>query len=271
MGLLDGKKALVAGVANKNSIAWGIAKGLHAQGARLAFTCVENNVRRLKKLTPEVDSDIIITCNVRDDEAITRVFQEVHAAFGGTLDILVHSIAYAEMQDLGGEFIRVSRSRWNLAVEISAYSLVAFARCARPLMNAAGGGSIITLTFNGGQKVVPGYNIMGSAKAALDMSVRYLAYDLGPENIRVNAISAGPVSTLSALAIKDVGKAIRLIEETAPLLRNINQEDIGKSAVYLASDLSRSVTGEILLVDAGMNILCPSTQQHPKFKTIKNL
>ncbi len=232
-----------------------MARALHAQGANLAFTCVENNVRRLKKLAPQVNSDIIVPCDVRSDEDIENAFNTVGNAFSGRLDILVHAIAYAHIDDLGGEFIHISREGWNLALEISAFSLVAMARRARPLMNAAGGGSIFALTFVGGKRVVPGYNIMGVAKAALDMSVRYLAYDLGPENIRVNAISAGPISTPSSLAVEDFGSALRLVENTSPLLRNITLEDLGGTAVYLASDLSRSVTGETIYVDSGIYIL----------------
>lgn len=255
MALLTEKNALICGVTNKTSIAWGIAQALHAQGANLAFTCVENNVRRLKKLAPQVNSDIIVPCDVRSDEDIENAFKSVGNAFSGRLDILVHAIAYAHIDDLGGEFIHISRKGWNLALEISAFSLVAMARRARPLMNAAGGGSIFALTFAGGKRVVPGYNIMGVAKAALDMSVRYLAYDLGPENIRVNAISAGPISTPSSLAIEDFDSALRLMENTSPLLRNITLEDLGGTAVYLASDLSRSVTGETIYVDSGISIL----------------
>jgi len=268
MGLLNGKKALITGVANKKSIAWGIARTFHAHGAQLAFTCLESNIRRVKKLASQVDSDIIIPCDVQKDEEIEHAFDEVNAAFGGTLDILVHCIAYADIEDLGGEFIGISRSGWNLALEISAYSLVAFARFARSLMNAAGRGSIITLTFNGGRKVVPGYNIMGVAKAALDMSIRYLAYDLGPENIRVNAISAGPISTISSLAVEDFSNALRITAESSPLLRNITQEDLAGTAVYLASDLSGAVTGEVLYVDAGMSIMCSAVRQHRKWKGV---
>ena len=268
MGLLEGKKALIAGVATKKSIAWGIAQALYDQGARLAFTCVENNIRRVKKLASQVDSDIIIPCDVRQDEEFEYTFKALSEAFDGTLDILVHCIAYADLDDLGGEFINVSRAGWNLALEISAYSLVAFARCVRPLMNAAGGGSIMALTFYGGQKIVPGYNIMGVAKATLNASVRYLAYDLGPENIRVNAISAGPISTVSSLAVEDFTIGLRMTEERAPLLRKITLKDLGSTAVYLSSDLSSAVTGEIIYVDAGINIISPATKPHRKFKEV---
>lgn len=266
MGLLDGKNALICGVANKKSIAWGIAQAFHAHGARLAFTCLENNVRRLNKLAPQVNSGIVIPCDVRKEEDIAHALDEVSATFDGKLDILVHAIAYANIDDLGGEFIGISKSGWSLALEVSAYSLIAFARYARPLMNAARGGSVITLTFSGGELVVPGYNIMGIAKAALNMSVRYLAYDLGPENIRVNAISAGPISTLSSLAVEEFDTALRMVEEYSPLLRNITLEDLGGTAVYLASHLSNSVTGMIINVDSGTKILCPPSVPHRRFK-----
>lgn len=264
MGLLDGKKALVCGVTNKKSIAWGIAQALHAHGARIAFTCVEGNVRRVKKLAPDVHSDIIIPCDVSKDEDIARAMEEVGVAFAGSLDILVHSIAYADINDLEGEFIRISRAGWNLALGISAYSLVALARHARPLLQAAGGGSIMALTFAGGHHVVPGYNIMGVAKAALDMSIRYLAYDLGPDNIRVNALSSGPIPTLSSNAVKDFEISLRLVEERAPLLRNVSTEDVGNAAIFLASDLSDNITGETINVDSGMNIMLPPTRRHPR-------
>lgn len=265
MGLLDGKRALVAGVANKKSIAWGIAQALYDQGAQIAFTCLETNVHRVKKLASQVHSEIIIPCDVCKDEDITKASGEIKAAFDGKLDILVHSIAFANFDDIGGEFIKISRSGWQLALDVSAYSLVSLARAARPLMNAAGGVSIITLTFGSG-KVVPGYNIMGVAKAALEMAVYYLAYDLGPEKIRVNAISAGPIPTLSSQVVEDFGNALRTVEECAPLLRNITLEDLGKTAVYLASDFSRAVTGEVIKVDAGMNIMCPATKPHRKLR-----
>jgi enoyl-[acyl-carrier protein] reductase I len=262
MGLLDGKTALVCGVTNKSSIGWGIAKALHAQGARLAFTCVENNVRRLKRLIPEVGSDIVIPCDVLKDEDIASAAENLQLAFQGRLDILVHSIAYSNISDLGSEFIQVSRSGWNLALEASAYSLVALSRAFRPMMTASGCGSIITLTFVGGRNVVPGYNIMGIAKSALNMSVKYLAYDLGPDRIRVNAISAGPITTFSSLAVENFDTALQLVQTHSPLLRNITQEDLGGTAVYLASDLSSAVTGEILFADSGMHILAPPAAVH---------
>jgi enoyl-[acyl-carrier protein] reductase I len=265
MGLLDGKNALVVGVANKKSIAWGIAQALHSQGARLAFSSLETNIRRVRKLSPQVNSDIIIGCDVQKDDDLTRLFEEIKGPFEGKLDILVHSIAFAYMDDLGGEFINTSRSGWNLALDVSAYSLVTLARAARPLMNAAGGGSIITLTF-GDHKVVPGYNIMGVAKATLEVAMRYIAYDLGSENIRVNAIKAGPIPTLSSVAIEDFDVALRTTEECSPLLRNVTLEDVGKSAVYLASDLSSGVTGATIQVDSGMNIMSTGVKKHRNLK-----
>ena len=268
MGLLDGKKALVSGITNKKSIAWGIAQALYANGAELAFSCVENNVRRVKKLAPLVECGTVIPCDVQKDEEIADMLDKTGHLFGGKLDIFVHSIAYADIDDLGGEFIRTSRSGWNNALEISAYSLVCLARHARPLMNASGGGSMITLTFVGGDKVVPGYNIMGIAKAALDMSVRYLAYDLGPENIRVNAISAGPVSTISSLAVENFDTSLRMVKKCSPMLRNVTLEDLGRVAVFLGSDLSSAVTGETVHVDAGMHILAPTTRPHPQWKGV---
>jgi enoyl-[acyl-carrier protein] reductase I len=262
MGLLDGKKALVCGVTNKSSIGWGIAKALHAQGARLAFTCVETNVKRLKRLAPGLDADIVIPCDVLKDADIDSAAQTLQHAFQGRLDILVHSIAWADISELGSEFIRVSRSAWNLALEASAYSLVALSRAFQSMMKTSGCGSIITLTFVGGKNVVPGYNIMGIAKSALNMSVKYLAYDLGPDRIRVNAISAGPITTYSSMAVENFDLALQLVQSHSPLLRNISQDDIGGTAVYLASELSSAVTGEIISVDSGMHVLAPPAIAH---------
>lgn len=259
MALLDAKHALVVGVANKKSIAWGIARALHAHGAQLAFMCLESNVRRVKKLARQLDSEIVIACDVRNDKEVAFGLEQLKSAFDAKLDVLIHSIAFANITDLEGEFIKTSRSGWNLALEVSAYSLVAIARQARPLMKAAGGGSIMSLTFAGGDKVVPGYNIMGVAKAALDMTVRYLAYDLGPDDIRVNAISPGPLQTASSVMIKDFSDALNLVAERSPLMRNVTLEDVAGAAVYLASDLSRNVTGSVIKVDAGMNIMSPPT------------
>jgi enoyl-[acyl-carrier protein] reductase I len=265
MKLLDGKKILISGVANQKSIAWGIAKCLHEAGAQLAFLCLPSNSRRVRKLVKQLDSNVVIECDVRNDDQIQNAFSEVNAIFQGELHGLVHSVAYAKIDDLGGEFLGVSREGWNLALEISAYSLVAFTRCARPLMKNAGGGSIVALTFSGGERVVSGYNIMGIAKAALNMSIRYLAYDLGPENIRVNGISSGPVVTMSSMMVAGFDKAIDVSQKHAPMLRNITADEVGKTALYFASDLSSGVTGEILHVDSGTNSLMAPSIVHPKY------
>jgi enoyl-[acyl-carrier protein] reductase I len=209
MGILEGKTALVSGVANRQSIAWGIARTLREEGARVALLCHPGPLKRVTKLAGEIGSELVVPCDVRSDENIEEAFRTVGTAFGGRMDILVHSIAYADIEDMGGEFIAVSRSGWNLALEVSAYSLVAFTRCARPLMKAAGGGSVVTISFLGGERVAPGYNVMGIAKAALESALRYLAYDLGPDNIRINAVSPGPIRTMSALVIESFEEAQR--------------------------------------------------------------
>jgi len=264
MKLLDGKKILISGVANQKSIAWAIAKCLHDAGGQLAFLCLPSNSRRVKKLAQQLDSDIVIECDVRNDSQIEQAFKSVDSAFQSELHTLVHSIAYANIAELGGEFLKVSREGWGLALEISAYSLVAFSRYARPLMNNAGGGSIIALTYSGGERVVPGYNIMGVAKAALNMSISYLAYDLGPENIRVNGISSGPIITMSSMMVEDFDNALELTSKHSPMLRNISAEEVGNSALYLASDLSSGLTGEIIHVDSGVSILMAPSKAHPK-------
>jgi enoyl-[acyl-carrier protein] reductase I len=270
VGLLDGKKALIAGVANKQSIAWGIAQALQAHGAQLAITCLESNLRRVEKLAGGINCQAIFPCDVRNDRDIKRACDQVASAFGGELDILVHAIAFANLDDLEGEFIKVSRSGWQLALDVSGYSLVAFARCARPLMNEVEGGTIITLTYGDGL-VHPGYNMMGVAKAALDVTVRYLAYDLGPENIRVNAIYSGPIKTTSSLLVENFDVAMDKMEECSPLLRNVTVDDVSKTAVYLASDLSSGVTGGLIKVDAGMTTMSPATVSHRRLQHIEEV
>ena len=265
MGLLDGKTALVSGVANAKSIAWGIAQSLHAQGARVGFTCLESTRRRVAKLAEEIGSDIVIPCDVSHDEDIARAFAEVGKAFDGKLDILVHSIAYARLEDLGGEFMKVTREGWRLALEVSAYSLVAMSRAARPLMKTSGG-SIITLSFAGGRKVVPSYNIMGVGKAALECAVRYLAYDLGPDKIRVNALSPGPIATMSSVVIDRFESAMNTIRTDSPMLECVTPEDVGNAVVFFGSDLSRLITGTILCIDSGVDILTIGAGPHPRAK-----
>jgi enoyl-[acyl-carrier protein] reductase I len=253
---LAGRRGLVLGVANRRSIAWGIARRLADGGAQLAFTYqgerIEKNVRELAE---SVASPLVTECDVRSDEDLARVFDEVGTAFGGELDLLVHSVAYAAAEDLEGRFTDTPRDRFWLALDVSAYSLVAAARAAEPLMEKAGRGSILTMTYLGGERAVPHYNVMGVAKAALDASVRYLAWDLGQKNIRVNAISAGPVRTLAARSIAGFPTMEAIVEERAPLHRHIDADDVGAAAAYLLSDDARNVTGTTLYVDSGYHAM----------------
>jgi enoyl-[acyl-carrier protein] reductase I len=251
-----GKRGLVLGVANKRSIAWGIARRLAAGGAQLAFTFQGERIEKsVRELAESVDSPLVSECDVRVDGDVARVFEEAAAAFGGELDVLVHSVAYAAAEDLEGRFTDTPRDRFWLALDVSAYSLVACARAAEPLMAAAGGGSILTMTYLGGERAVPHYNVMGVAKAALDASVRYLAWDLGQKNIRVNAISAGPVRTLAARSIAGFPTMEAIVEERAPLHRHIDSADVGAAAAYLLSDDARNVTGTTLYVDSGYHAM----------------
>lgn len=254
MKLLEGKKALIFGIANKNSIAWGIAQALHAQGCELGFSYgFEQLERRVRPLAEELGVEFVEECNIEKDDEIQKVFQKVGDHFGH-IDILVHAIAHAKREDLAGTYVDTSRDGFQLAMDVSVYSLVALTRAAVPLMTN-GGGSIISLTYYGAEKAVPHYNVMGVAKAALEASTRYLAADLGPQNIRVNAISAGPIKTLSAAGIAGFRKMLKYTEERAPLRRNVTQEEVGQTALWLASNLSSGVTGEVIYVDAGYNIL----------------
>jgi enoyl-[acyl-carrier protein] reductase I len=250
--LYAGKTGLVLGVANKRSIAWAIARRLAAGGARLAFTFqgerIESNVR---ELAAQVDSPLVTACDVRSDDDLSRVFSEAAEVFDGGLDLLVHSVAFAAAEDLEGRFVDTPRDRFWLAVDVSAYSLVACARAAEPLMEARGGGSIVTMTYLGGERAVPHYNVMGVAKATLDSSVKYLAWDLGKKNIRVNAVSAGPVRTLAARSIAGFPTMESIVEERAPLHRPIDGDDVAAAAGYLLSDDARNVTGTTLYVDSG--------------------
>ncbi len=253
MNLLQGKKALIFGLANQRSIAWGIAQTFHEHGAELGFSyAVPQLERRVKPLAEQLGVEFVEMCDVTRDEDITAVFHKAADHFGH-IDILIHAIAFAERQDLEGRFYNTSRAGFATALDISAYSLVALTRAALPLMPA--GSSILSLTYYGAEKVVPHYNVMGVAKAALEASTRYLAADLGPEGIRVNAISAGPIKTLSAAGIAGFRKMLGYVEERAPLRRNIDQEEVGKTALWLCSDLASGVTGEIVYVDAGYHIL----------------
>ena len=240
------------GVANKRSIAWAIAHRLAEEGAQIAFTYQGERIEKsVRDLAETVSSPLVTECDVRSDEDVARVFSEVADTFGGGLDVLVHSVAFAAAEDLEGRFVDTPRDRFWMALDISAYSLVACARAAEPLMEARGGGSIVTMTYLGGERAVPHYNVMGVAKSALDSSVRYLAWDLGFKNIRVNAISAGPVRTLAARSIAGFTTMETMFEERAPLHRQIEADDCGAAAAYLLSDEARNLTGTTLYVDGG--------------------
>ena len=252
-GLMDGKRVMVFGVANERSIAWGISRRFHEEGARLGFNFVGDALeRRVRPLAESVDAEIILPCDVTEDDQVAETFRHVKEEWGG-LDVLVHSVAFANKEDLEGRFSGTTREGFLKAMEISAYSLVHLAREALPLMSE--GGTVLTMTYYGAEKVVENYNVMGVAKAALEASVRYLAADLGPDGIRVNAISAGPIKTLAASGVRGFRNILGVVEERAPLRRNVTQEDVGRSALYLCSELSGGVTGEVVHVDSGYSIL----------------
>jgi enoyl-[acyl-carrier protein] reductase I len=258
MGLLDGRRALIFGVANDHSIAWGIAQALHEAGAEIGFSSVESLIeRRVRPLAESIGSTFVEPCDVQSDEQIREVFSRWRTAHGAEarLDILVHALAFAKREDLEGSFVDTSRDGFALALDVSAYSLVAVVREARSAGVFRSGSSVLTLTYYGAEKVVSNYNVMGVAKAALEASVRYLAADVGPEGVRVNAISAGPVRTLAAAGISGFKKMYGAFADLAPLRRNISIEDVGKTALYLASDLSSAVTGEVIYVDGGFSIM----------------
>src|SRR3954447_22488408 len=255
-GAFEGKRGLVLGVANKRSIAWGIARELAAGGASLAFTFQGERIEpTVRELAASVDAPLVTECDVRSDEDVARVFAEVGDAFGGELDLLVHSVAFAAAEDLEGRFTDTPRDRFWLAVDVSAYSLVACARAAEPLLEKAGGGSILTMTYLRREGAVAHYNVMGVAHADLDAWVRYLAWDLGLKNIRVSAVSAGRVRTLAARSIAGFTTMESIFEERAPLRRHIDANDVGGAAAYLLSDDARNVTGTTVYVDAGYHAM----------------
>ena len=254
-GVMHGKVGLIVGVANHRSLAWAIARAAAAQGATLALTYQGRFEEHVKELAATLEPEaLVLPCDVQQDAEIDAVFARIGERFGG-LDFLVHGAAFAAREDLAGGFTQTSRDGFRTALDVSAYSLIALARGARPLMQARGGGSIVTLTFLGSDRVFPNYNVMGVAKAALESSVRYLAADLGPENIRVNAISAGPVKTLAAAGIGGFSAILGVVREKAPLRRAIDTSEVGDAAAFLLSDASRGITGEVLLVDAGYHVL----------------
>jgi enoyl-[acyl-carrier protein] reductase I len=254
-GPMTGQVGLVVGVANHRSLAWAIARTVAAQGARVVLTYQGRFEEHVKELAATLDSEtLVLPCDVQHDAEIDAVFSRIRDSHGG-LDFLVHGVAFAPREDLTGGFVQTSREGFRLALDISAYSLVALARGAQPLMQVRGGGSILTLSFLGSDRVFPNYNVMGVAKAALESSVRYLAADLGPHNIRVNAISAGPVKTLAAAGIGGFSSILGVVREKAPLRRAIDSAEVGEAGAFLLGPAGRAITGEVLLVDAGYHVL----------------
>jgi enoyl-[acyl-carrier protein] reductase I len=252
--LLEGKHGLVLGVANKRSIAWGIARAAQREGARLALTYQgERLERNVRQLAEDLEDPLLLPCDVSRDEDLKSVAEGVRQEFGG-LDFVVHAVAFALREELDGEFVDTSREGYRVAQDISSYSLTALARETAPLMEGRGG-SIVTLSYLGGERVVPHYNVMGVAKAALEMSVRYLAADLGPRGIRVNAISAGPIKTLAASGVHGLSKMLEYHRTHAPLRKNTEQDEVGDTALFLLSPLSRGVTGEVIHVDGGFHVM----------------
>ena len=251
--LLEGKRGLVLGIANKRSIAWGIAQAAHREGARLAVTYQgERLLENVQELSQQLRDPLILPCDVTKDEDLKTLAEAVKNDFG-TIDFVVHAVAFALREELDGEFLNTSREGYRVAQDISSYSLTALARETAPLM--AQGGSIVTLSYLGGERVVPHYNVMGVAKAALEMSVRYLASDLGPKGIRVNAISAGPIKTLAASGVHGLSKMLEYHRTHAPLRRNTDQDEVGDAGLFLISPLSRGITGEVIHVDGGFHVI----------------
>ncbi|BAY13210.1 enoyl-ACP reductase FabI [Calothrix sp. NIES-2098] len=253
---LTGKNALVTGIANNRSIAWGIAQQLHKAGANLGITYLPDERGKMEKKVAELveplNPSLFLPCDVQNDEQIQSTFETIGNKWG-KLDILVHCLAFANKDDLSGDFSQTSRSGFNTALQISTYSLVQLSGAAKPLMTE--GGSILTLSYLGSVRAIPNYNIMGVAKAGLEASVRYLAAELGPQNIRVNAISAGPIRTLASSAVGGILDMIHHVEQVAPLRRTVTQLEVGNTAAFLCSDLSSGITGQVIYVDAGYEIM----------------
>jgi enoyl-[acyl-carrier protein] reductase I len=251
--LLEGKRGLVLGIANKRSIAWGIAQAAQREGARLAVTYQgERLLENVQELAQQLRDPLVLPCDVAKDADLVALADAVKAEFG-SLDFVVHAVAFALREELDGDFVNTSREGYRIAQDISSYSLTALARVTAPLMPE--GGSIVTLSYLGGERVVPHYNVMGVAKAALEMSVRYLAADLGPKGIRVNAISAGPIKTLAASGVHGLSKMLEFHRTNAPLRRNTDQDEVGDTALFLLSPMSRGVTGEVIHVDGGYHVI----------------
>ena len=254
-GLMSGRHAAIFGVANDHSIAWAIARRFHAEGAALALTYPNAAIeKRVRPLAESLGVDLVLPCDVTDDAQIGAVFATLAERWNGALDAVIHSLAFAGREELKGRFVETSRQGFQLALDVSAYSLVAMARAAEPLL-AARRGSLVTMTYYGAEKVIPHYNVMGVAKAALETWVRYLAFDLGASGIRVNAVSAGPLRTLSSAGIGGFKSMLHYHEERAPLRRNITAEEVAAAALYLCSDAASGVTGEVLHVDGGYNVM----------------
>jgi len=257
MGLLEGKKGLVLGIANDHSIAWGIAQAMHREGADLGCTFFGDVLeKRVRPLAESLNAKLIEPCDVGSDEQIAQLIARTREVYG-TIDILVHAIAFAHRDEIKGEYLNVTRAGFLTAMEISVYSLTALVKAASDILNP--GASIVTMTYHGSQQVVPNYNVMGVAKAALEASMRYLAADVGPRGIRVNAISAGPIRTLAASGIAGFRTLHRQVADASPLRRNVTIEDVGNTAMWLSSDMARGITGEIIYVDSGFSIIGVST------------
>ena len=264
-GLMHGKRGLIMGLANDRSLAWGISKALAAEGAELAFSYQgEALERRVRPLAAELGADFLVECDVADMANLDRAFETLRERWE-TIDFLVHAIGFSDKNELRGKFVDTSLDNFLLTMNISAYSFVAVTRRARAMM--PNGGSVLTLSYYGAEKVIPHYNVMGVAKAALEASVRYLAMDLGPENIRVNAVSAGPIKTLAASGIGDFRYILKWNEYNSPLRRNVTIEDVGGAALYLLSDLAGGVTGEIHHVDGGYNVIGMKAEDAPDIAT----
>ncbi len=252
MGFMNGKRVLIVGVASKRSIAWGIAQAMHREGAELAFAYQGDRLReRVEKLAGQCNSDIVVPCDVEDDEQIEAVFDHLDD-FWDSLDIIVHSVAFAPKEMLEGDYLdNISRDGFNTAHDISSYSLAAIAKAGRHMMQNRKDAAIITMSYLGAVRAFPGYNVMGLAKASLEANVRYLAHSLGPEGIRVNAVSAGPIKTLAAKGISGFNKIIKHVERSSPLRRNVTIEEVGNTSAFLCSELASGISGEIVYVDAG--------------------
>ena len=251
--MIKGKKGIVIGIANDHSIAWGIAKQLHANGAELAITYQNNTLlKRVKPVADKVNSDVLIECNVNNENDLQNTVNQIRKVFG-SIDFIIHAVAYSDKNELNGRYIDTSKDNFINSLSISCYSFTRIAKIFQPIINS--GGSLVTLSFHGANKVMPNYNVMGVAKAALETSVKYLSIDLGDQNIRVNAISAGPMRTLAGAAIANARDVFNYTSQNSSLKRNVNLDELGNSALYLVSDLSSAITGEIHYVDCGFNIV----------------